>query len=69
MTSTKTTTIVFACEVAEDAVVTYNDSGKMIITFTREVELFGDGDVAEELGDLQSDLLWECFDSSLEVVE
>ena len=60
----------FECIVGQNAIIKLVD-GQMKLVFFHECEmdLTGDeDDDAEQLGELQSDLLWECFDSSLEVV-
>ncbi|RWZ87282.1 MAG: hypothetical protein EO766_12215 [Hydrotalea sp. AMD] len=56
------------CEVS-DCTMEYKD-GKLVITFEREVVYDPNAtDEGEQMGEIQSNLLWECFDSSLELLE
>ena len=45
-----------------------NEQGQLVLEFYKEVSDNMDVDDPDEMGELQSDMLWECFDSSLLVV-
>ena len=43
-----------------------NKQGQLVLEFYQTVDDLNENN-PDELGDLQSDMLWECFDSSLTV--
>ena len=64
------TEVKLTCVVTEDHQhhIYKNEQGQLVLEFYQTVDDLDVND-PDELGELQSDMLWECFDSSLLVVE
>lgn len=61
-------TVQLVCVIDETGVISLNEDRKMTVTFTRDIELL-ETDDSNELSEVHSNLLWECFDSYIVVLD
>jgi hypothetical protein len=62
------TTVKLVCIVDADHKIYTNEDGQLVIEFEREVDNLEPDEDGEVLGELQYNMLWECFGSYIEVL-